>query len=129
MVSLDNKDDIFDLLSLLKEHQAMEGGGFLGEVLISSTLCAVLALKKQLDIIVTFCCQPSNFSVFGIDATFELGDFYVTLTTYRNFYLIVLTPVIHQFYWDQRSFIWTGSVTNIIHSFLVFLNLHLRLVR
>lgn len=85
--NLDSKDDIFDLLSLLKEHQAMEGGGFLREVLISSIPRAVLALNKQLDNIVTFCCQPSKFSVFGIDATFELGDFYVTLTMYRNFFL------------------------------------------
>ena len=82
--SMDSKDDIFDLLSLLKEHQSIQGGGFLREVLISSTL---LAFDKQFDNIVTFCCQSSCFSVFGVDATFELGDFYVTLTTYRNLFL------------------------------------------
>ncbi len=72
------KDEIFDLLSLLKEHQAMEDGGFLKEVQIGSTPCAILASKRQLDNVVTYCCQPNQFSVFGIDATFELGDFYVT---------------------------------------------------
>ena len=85
--SMVSKHDIFDLLSLLKEHQSIQGGGFLREVLISSTPCAVLAFDKQLDNIVTFCCQSSCFSVFGVDATFELGDFYVTLTTYRNLFL------------------------------------------
>ena len=38
-----DKDKIFDLLSLLKEHQAMEGGRFLSEVQIGSTPCAILA--------------------------------------------------------------------------------------
>ena len=85
--SVDNKDDIFELLSLLKEHQSMQGGGFLREVLISSTPCAVLAFDKQLDNLVMFCCQSSRFGVLGVDATFELGDFYVTLTTYRHLFL------------------------------------------
>ena len=62
----------------------MEGGGFLKEVQIGSTPCAILASKQQLDNVVTFCCQPTQFSVLGVDATFELGDFYVTLTTYKN---------------------------------------------
>ena len=61
----------------------MEGGGFLKEVQIGSTPCAILASKQQLDN-VTYCCQPIQFSVLGIDATFELGDFQVTLTTYKN---------------------------------------------
>ena len=76
-----DKDEIFDLISLLKEHQAIEDGGFLREVQIGSSPCAILASKRQL---VMFCCQPTQFSVFEIDATFDLGDFYVTLTTYKN---------------------------------------------
>ena len=71
-------------IALLKEHQSVDDGGFLREVLIGSTPCAVLASKRQLDNVVMFCCQPPQFSIFGIDATFELGDFYVTLTTYKN---------------------------------------------
>ena len=84
-MSWQGKGEILDLLSLLKEHQAMEERGFLKEVQIGSTPCAILASKQQLDnIIVTYCCQPTQFSVFGVDATFELGDFYVTLTLYKN---------------------------------------------
>lgn len=76
-----SKDEIFDLLQLLKQHQSNEGAGFLREVVIGSTPCAVLASQKQLDNVLMFCCQRSNFSVIGIDAMFNLGDFYVTLTT------------------------------------------------
>ena len=82
--SVEGKDEIFDLLALLKVHQSVEDGGFFREVLIGSTPCAVLASIRQLDNVVMFCCQPPQFSIFGIDATFELGDFYVTLTTYKN---------------------------------------------
>ena len=82
-----DKDELFDLLELLKQHQSACDGGFLREVLIGSTPSALLASQKQLDNIVMFCCQENNFSVFGIDATFNLGDFYVTLTTYRNLFL------------------------------------------
>lgn len=82
-----SKDHIFDLLELLKKHQACQDGGFLREVTFSSTPCAILASKAQLENIVTFCCQRSSFSILGVDATFELGDFYVTLTTYRNLFL------------------------------------------
>ena len=76
--SKEGKDEIFDLLELLKQHQSTR------EVLIGSSPCAILASQKQLDNIVRFCCQEHDFSVLGIDATFNLGDFYVTLTTYRN---------------------------------------------
>ena len=81
------KDELFDLLELLKQHQLDANGGFLREVTLSTSPSAVLASQRQLENLVTFCCQPNEFSVLGIDATFNLGDFYVTLTTYRNFTL------------------------------------------
>ena len=34
-----------------------------------------------------FCTNPKNFSILGVDATFDLGDFDVTVTTYR--YLVL----------------------------------------
>ncbi len=82
-----SKDEMFDLLELLKQHQSTDDGGFLREVTISSTPCAILASKTQLENVVKFCCQPSVFSILGVDATFKLGDFYVTLTTYWNLFL------------------------------------------
>ena len=81
------KDDLYDLMELLKRHQSDPAHGFLQEITLTSSPCAVLATQQQLDNIVTYCCQPNNFSVLGVDATFNLGDFYVTMTTYRNFTL------------------------------------------
>ena len=31
-----------------------------------------------------FCTNPKNFSILGVDLTFDLGDFDVTVTTYRH---------------------------------------------
>lgn len=77
-------DELFDLLEKLKTHRAEADGGFLSEVVVNSTPCAILASKQQLNNLTAFCCQQGDFTVFGIDATFELGDFYVTLTTFHN---------------------------------------------
>jgi hypothetical protein len=82
-----SKDEIFDLLEKLKHHQEISDG-ILCDIIISSTPCAVLASKKQLENVLAFCCQSERFDVLGVDATFELGDFYVTITTYRNLLLI-----------------------------------------
>ena len=79
-----SKDELFDLLEMLQNNQSSEDGGFLREVIVGSTPSAVLASKQQLENLYTFCCQPRNFTILGIDATFQLGDFYVTLTTYHN---------------------------------------------
>ena len=104
-MSWQGKGEILDLLSLLKEHQAMEERGFLKEVQIGSTPCAILASKQQLDnIIVTYCCQPTQFSVFGVDATFELGDFYVTLKTLPCVIAVLTT---HPFFLGPHSFTWS----------------------
>jgi hypothetical protein len=84
----ESKDEIFDILEMLQNHQTSTDGGFLREVAVSSTPSAVLATKQQLDNLVVFCCQPGKFAILGVDATFQLGDFYVTLTTYHNYMLI-----------------------------------------
>ena len=81
--------NLYDLLELLKRHQA-DNSGFLKEVTLSSTPSALLATQQQLDNLVRFCCQSTSFSVMGVDATFNLGDFYVTIITYQN--LILRNP-------------------------------------
>ncbi len=50
----------------------------------------ILATDQQLSDIERFCAngQSTNCSVLGIDPTFNLGDFYVTVTTYENLMLI-----------------------------------------
>ena len=50
----------------------------------------VLATDQQLSDICCFCANEdiTHTSVLGIDPTFNLGDFYVTVTTYQNLMLI-----------------------------------------
>lgn len=54
-----------------------------------SVMC-VLCNEQQLKDIERFCCnrEPTTCSVLGIDPTFNLGDFYVTVTTYENLMVI-----------------------------------------
>ena len=67
-----SKDDIFDLLEQLKIHQSEEEGGFLHiqEVVTTSTPSVILAPWIQLENSVTFCCQPPQFRILGVDVTF-----------------------------------------------------------
>ena len=44
----------------------------------------VLGYNSQIQNLITFCTDPINFSVLGVDPTFNLGRFNVTVTTFRN---------------------------------------------
>ena len=48
---------------------------------------SVLCTQQQLNDVARFCCDTFNFSILGIDPTFNLGDFSVTPTTYRHLLL------------------------------------------
>lgn len=87
LTAIQSKDELFDLLEKLQNHQSSKNGGILREVVVGTTPCAILASKEQLESLVLYCCHPGRFGVLGIDATFELGDFYVTLMTYSNLML------------------------------------------
>ena len=60
---------------------------FLRKVDNSSDPCVVLASNQQLQDVERFCTNPAKFAVLGVDATFNFGKFYVTLTTYRHLLL------------------------------------------
>ena len=81
------KDEMLELHSQLRSHQEESGKGFLREISVTDSPHAFLALEDQLDNVVRFCTSPTRFSVLGVDATFKLGDFFVTLTTYKNLML------------------------------------------
>ena len=49
---------------------------------------AVLPTKEQLADVVRFCSNPEEYGIFGIDVTYNIGDFYVTTTTYKHLSLI-----------------------------------------
>ena len=48
----------------------------------------MLAFDWMLEDLVRFCTSYTSFSILGIDPTFSLGAFDVTVTTYRHLLLI-----------------------------------------
>ena len=46
----------------------------------------ILFIDQQIDDIANFCCNndPKNKSLFYADVTFELGDFFLLVTSYKN---------------------------------------------
>lgn len=46
-----------------------------------------MASDRQLLEVNKFCTNNKNFSVLGVDTTFNIGQYYVTITTYRNLML------------------------------------------
>lgn len=79
----EDKDEIFQLLIKLKEDNSSDGG-FIQEVTFGRTPEVIVAFDQQLEDLVRFCTSPVCFSVVGIDPTFNLGKFFVTLTTYKH---------------------------------------------
>ena len=80
-------DDFVELLEMLKEDARNPETAFLRKVDNSSVPCVVLASNQQLQDVERFCTNPAKFAVLGVDATFNFGKFYVTLTTYRHLLL------------------------------------------
>lgn len=60
---------------------------FIREVSSAPEMLVVLANNLQLAEVKRFCTNPASFSVLGVDVTFNVGDFYVCLTTYRDLML------------------------------------------
>ena len=81
------KDEMLELHNQLRSHQGEKGKGFLREINVTDSPHAFLALEDQLDNIVRYCTSSLCFSVLGVDATFKLGDFFVTLMMYKNLML------------------------------------------
>ena len=52
---------------------------------------AVLASDFQLQGIVENCCNPESFGVLCVDTTFNVGEFYLTTTTFENRKLFEIT--------------------------------------
>ena len=75
-------DPIFELVQQCKVDNLPGGRGFIRSVNFESGPCCVLASDNQIQNVVQFCTNPQASSVFGIDPTFNLGKFYVTLTTF-----------------------------------------------
>ena len=76
-------DPIFELIKQCKEDMLPNGRKFVRSVSIDPTPSCILASESQLKDLKRFCTDPAESCVLGVDSTFDLGKFYVTITTYR----------------------------------------------
>ena len=72
-------DNITSLIAKVKNDP------FVHDVTIGTeSMQYLLASEKQLSDIEQFCTNPLVFSIFSIDSTFNVGNYYVTTTCYEN---------------------------------------------
>lgn len=75
------KDTLAELIDKCKDSK----GKFLHSLQVSPEVRVVLTTKAQLADVVKFCsCNPEEYSIFGIDVTYDIGPFFVTTTTYKH---------------------------------------------
>ena len=79
-----------DELGVIMQQAFMEDASnrFIREIKCVHEPAVVVATERQLNDLVRFCTPSSNFSIMTIDPTFSLGDFDVTVITYRHKLLI-----------------------------------------
>ena len=78
-------DSLVILLTQCKREQLQQDEkSFIREVTGAPELRCVLGYNWQVEDLITCCTDPESFSVLGVDPTFNLGRFNVTVTTFRN---------------------------------------------
>ena len=83
------KDCILDLLLKSKQEQG-EGGekvDFIRDIPLFPEPVVFLTTDQQLLDVQRFCTNPESFCVLGVDATFQIADYYFTFVTYHNLLL------------------------------------------
>ncbi len=75
-------DPIFELVQQCKVDLMPGGRKFIRSVNFDTSPCCVLTADGQLESLVRFCTNPGASCIMGIDPTFNLGKFYVTVTTF-----------------------------------------------
>ena len=75
-----------DELAIVMHEALMESKSeqFVREVKCLREPAIIVATERQLNDLVRFCTVPGNSSIVTVDPTFSLGDFDVTLVTYRH---------------------------------------------
>ena len=87
-------DSLFELVQRCKEDLMPGGRKFIRTVNFDTSPSCVLATDHQLQNLVRFCTNPGAACVMGIDPTFNLGKFYVTVTTFTYSHVINKTTSI-----------------------------------
>lgn len=85
-----NQKSTDPLYSLILESQNLQGNHdhFIREVKLAPEPCVVMGMDYQLAYLEAFCTSLNNHCVFGIDPTFDLGRFNLTVTTYKQLPLV-----------------------------------------
>ena len=83
-------DELIELLDMCKKQQ--DGGNpFVHDIRVTPELCQFLAFDSQLHNIHRFCANNYCFSILGVDPTYNLCGYNVTITTYRHPLLLTET--------------------------------------
>ncbi|XP_062568607.1 uncharacterized protein LOC134230774 [Saccostrea cucullata] len=78
-----NFDSLAELLDMAKAQEESKDK-FVRELRCAPEFTVFLASNRQLKEMEKYCTNAKNFSILGIDTTFNIGAFYVTVTNYRN---------------------------------------------
>ena len=76
-------DPIIEILDLAQMEKGTPAE-FIRDVNLIPEVSVFVASKQQLRDIERFCTKVSCFCILGIDPTYNIGEFYVTVTTYRH---------------------------------------------
>ena len=107
--------DTRDMLYVVMEQckSAEKSDIFVQDVTCAPEPMAILCSEQQLIDIERFCCNPFNFSILGIDPTFNLGEFSVTPIVYQHLLLqsshtglspLMLGPILVHYRKEYRSY-------------------------
>ena len=87
-VSSKVNDPLQALVVKFKEQSGGRANQYIQAIHLVPDPTIVLFDMCQLDEIEQFCCSQGKTSVLGVDVTFNLGAFYVTMCTYQNLKVI-----------------------------------------
>eukprot|EP00112_Aurelia_sp_Birch-Aquarium-sp1_P016585 Seg3779.2 transcript_id=Seg3779.2/GoldUCD/mRNA.D3Y31 product="hypothetical protein" protein_id=Seg3779.2/GoldUCD/D3Y31 len=80
-------EDLLEIVDMCTEQKRDPDSAFIRNVTVAPEKTVFLANNRQLNDLVRFCTKDGNVSVLGIDQTFNVGNFYVTLTNYHHLML------------------------------------------
>ena len=80
-------DPLYSVMHMCKEGEGKGGNNFIRMVNAAPYPMMLMAFDYTLNDLVRFCTSPEKFSILGVDPTFNLGEFDVTVTTYRHLLL------------------------------------------
>lgn len=94
--NFDGIDSLVILLEQCKRQQLQRDElPFIRKVVGAPELRCILGYDWQLEDIVTFCTNPAKNAIFGVDPTFNLGKFNVTVSCYSNLKVVDRVTGVH----------------------------------